>query len=316
MPHRASALLAVALAAATGLPTTAATSGPSVGHQPEASIRGTFPGSNGRIVFTRARKDSLVAQVATSEPDGSDLQVLTHFRHGTQQPTWSADGARIVFLGLTQHPTGELVPGDIWLMDADGSGLERLTHSPGVELQPSFSPDGSRILFELRGNLYVKHVDGGDRTRITETGEQGTYPTWSPDGSLIAYARVDDNRTWFDIFTIRPDGTGLTAVTDRTGTDVDPSWSPDGSQIVFQRGKDIAVVDADGTDLTKLTRTERRFELSPAWSPDGSRIVFSSGPSAFDLIIVRMAADGSRRTAVFPGTNHWFDWPDWQPLPA
>ena len=287
MQRRASALLAVAFAAATGLPTMA-TGGPPAAHQPVASLRGTFPGSNGRIVFARGRTDSPVVQIATSGTDGSDLQVLTHFRHGAHQPTWSADGTRIVFLGLAQRSTGGLVRDDIWIMGADGSGLERLTRTPGIEQQPSLSPDGSRILFELRGHLYVMGAAGGQRTRITEEGEQGLYPTWSPDGSLIAYSGVDDNRTWFDLFTIRPDGTGLTTVTDRTGTDVDPSWSPDGSTIVFQRGRDIAVIDADGTGLTKLTRTERRFELSPAWSPDGAWIVFSSGPSVSDLIIVEI----------------------------
>ena len=67
-----------------------------------------------------------------------------------------------------------------------------------------------------------------------------------------------------------------------------PAWSPDGNRIAFMHPGDgklnvaqIFVVNADGSDLRRLTREpdgERNSESDPAWSPDGSRSC--SGASA------------------------------------
>jgi TolB protein len=79
--------------------------------------------------------------------------------------------------------------------------------------------------------------------------------------------------------------------------------------------EDIYVMDADGSNVRRLTHTEgeERVTSVPAWSPDGTEVVFASnrddGGSA-NLYVV--AADGSNLRRL---TRHGkFDYvPDWSP---
>jgi Tol biopolymer transport system component len=49
-----------------------------------------------------------------------------------------------------------------------------------------------------------------------------------------------------------------------------PSWSPDGSRIAFVQNGDLAVMNADGSGLTRLTRfgeQDMHVASTPAWQP-------------------------------------------------
>lgn len=85
--------------------------------------------------------------------------------------------------------------------------------------------------------------------------------------------------------------------------DGSPAWSPDGTRIAFYSERDgnaeIYVMNADGTGVTRLTRTSAD-EGYPAWSPDGRTISFDSDRDGnFDVFA--MNADGSN---VRPLTRH------------
>ncbi|MCH8874415.1 PD40 domain-containing protein, partial [candidate division KSB1 bacterium] len=49
------------------------------------------------------------------------------------------------------------------------------------------------------------------------------------------------------------DGSNLLRLTNDPATDVGPAWSPDGTKIVFVRDLDIYVMDADGSNVKRLT---------------------------------------------------------------
>jgi Tol biopolymer transport system component len=78
-----------------------------------------------------------------------------------------------------------------------------------------------------------------------------------------------------DVWSINADGTDLTRLTRSPWPEFDPTWSPDGTQIAFRS-------EPDGDPEIWLMNADgsepHRLArgLSPAWSPDGSKIAYSS----------------------------------------
>ena len=78
-----------------------------------------------------------------------------------------------------------------------------------------------------------------------------------------------------DVWSINADGTGLTRLTRSPAPEFDAAWSPDGTKIAFR-------FERNGDPEIWLMNADgsdrRRLTrgLSPAWSPDGSKIAYAS----------------------------------------
>jgi Tol biopolymer transport system component len=78
-----------------------------------------------------------------------------------------------------------------------------------------------------------------------------------------------------DVWSINADGTDLTRLTRSPEPEFDPTWSPDGTQIAFRFERNG---DSEIWLMNADGSQRRRLTrgLSPAWSPDGSKIVYAS----------------------------------------
>lgn len=161
-----------------------------------------------------------------------------------------------------------------------------------IARDPDWSPDCRHFAYAWGGSLFVRDRDGSNyRELISVPGVSVSRPVWSPDGSKIAFvARTEEGSqgrrfTRMHIHVVGADGTGAAQLTSGAVEDNTPTWSPDGRKLAFgrqtwteetaegRRGTEwfIATIDADGRNLTELTRGPFS-ESTPSWSPDGTRI--------------------------------------------
>jgi Tol biopolymer transport system component len=137
-----------------------------------------------RIVYTRHPDTddpvlTNLAEIYVINADGSGTAVrLTSDSYDERGPSWSPDGARIVFACRIGGGTADF---EICVMNADGTGVVQLTDDAVQDLTPTFSPDGQQIVFHRylvagQPQLYVMNADGTDLTQVT-------FP---PGSSLLA----------------------------------------------------------------------------------------------------------------------------------
>jgi TolB protein len=205
-------------------------------------------------------------------------------------------------------------------------GLLGAEAGPVAQEQPAASVGGGRIAFvaEQDGSegIYAMNADGTNISQVTRDFPHYWSPSWSPDGTRIAFGAADMDGNW-EIYTIQSDGSELTRLTNHPAADGFPghvieggvNWSPVGNRIVFSSDRegqeDIYTINADGSDLTRLT-IDPASDTGPSWSPDGMRIIFSSKrtvpedrPAESDLYV--MQADGSGITKLVD-----FDGGEWE----
>jgi Tol biopolymer transport system component len=87
-------------------------------------------------------------QIATINPDGSELKQITFGSGIHEVPSWSPDGSEIAFDYSPLSPDDPNFFTSIYVMGADGSSPHQITEESGTfDVEPKFSPDGTQIAF-------------------------------------------------------------------------------------------------------------------------------------------------------------------------
>jgi Tol biopolymer transport system component len=255
-----------------------------------------------RHVFGTRERVLVDCQLTGGAPSGGDCTGT-----GYRSPSYSRDGARIVF------DAGDR----IGVMAADGSGLSLLPAATANDGNPAFAPDGRRIVFSganERGttDLYVRRIDGGPAQLIVnDAGE----PAWS-SRDVIAYVRSGN------VYVARPGGRHRRFVT----SGVSPDWSPDGRRLLLVRPLATLTFDSPigrmyvvGTHGEGLRRIGPAADASrPVWSPQGNWIAYEAFEAG--ILAKRLGSSAPAReiaptqTSGESGSVASLD-PAWRPLP-
>jgi len=193
-------------------------------------------------------------------------------------PAWSPDSDKLAFV-IYNPPNC-----DISLMDSDGSNQTTIASEHGICEELAWSPGGEEISYvwypeEETGpegicrDVCLVDTRDGSKVNLTDSPKYDDRDvSWSPDGAKIAFSsrrQVVDTQ----IYVMNADGSRLSKLMTGDRSSYFPSWSPDGKKIVFTSsgphpaGKDICIMDADGSNVINITNTPDIDNYLAIWSP-------------------------------------------------
>jgi Tol biopolymer transport system component len=285
----------------------------------------SFPGSNGRVAFSRSVGNGQNYDIYSMRYGGADKQPLVTSRYVDLEPAYSADGQHLVFVRDVDNRIAHANL-EIFTKDLTTGEVVRRTNNPAVDWNPSFSPSGSIVVFSSdRGpgtefDIHSLQLSTGDVTRLARPGDDFS-PTFLPNGLGVIWSGYRPNGR-ADIFGRAVFATENQKLTNtRKKSEEEPSVSPAGDTFVYQRwglrrdaDPEIVIQNPDRSKVV-LTRNGHS-DLRPVFSPSGNRIVWERSWDGTDTSgqIWTMRLDGAQKHARTPRAYD-ADSPDWQPVP-
>jgi len=218
----------------------------------------------------------LAVDIYSMNADGTNVKALNQDVRG-EEATWSPDGRFILFF----HTILQL-----WVMDRDGGNPHLVHRSARPITRAAWSPDGKTIVVTVSNRPSTADMPKYSTLRVAPDGQgepkllyshEYCCPFFSPDGRKVAYAYVAPSSFGTGaVYAANADGSGKAQLTEQGPVASFLAWSPDGKQIAFSDGREIFVMNQDGSSLRQLTNDPDWYNgcFHPSWSPDGKRITF------------------------------------------
>jgi dipeptidyl aminopeptidase/acylaminoacyl peptidase len=187
----------------------------------------------GRLAFTMFDDFARIG-IADSVTGSISFSSAYYPRHREGDPAWAPGGHRIAYLRseFRRTPDGPSST-EIFTMDPHGGHVTRLTNNWVSEWSPDWSPDGSRLLFirerhDHSTDVAVMERSSGVVTLLTSSRRDESNAVFSPDGQKIIFDRCcfgPKRHGTRSLFVMDADGTNITRLTSGAD-DTDPSWQP------------------------------------------------------------------------------------------
>ena len=184
-----------------------------------------------------------------------------------------------------------------------------ISDSFSIRFTPAITYNSNNIPPGLNVEVYGTTLDGSVRVNLTHDSAPDYAGRWSSDGArlLLESYRTGD----LDLYALDSNSLVLTNLTQHAGNDCCGTWFPDGQRVAFlsdrdsDGGREIYVMNADGSGQTRLTYDSASIYGLITISPDGAQILYSAARgSAYSVHV--MGADGSNRITVAADTTPSF----------
>ena len=247
-------------------------------------------------IYHRPLDSDEARQVTDVASDGDD--------DGVAFPTVSQDGKTLLVrrgfdLMTCDSKTGELTSIELTTTgDTVTSAIERKRESQASAV--AYTSDGKQMAFVAGQDIYVMDRILKEPVRVTKTAHPESSLVFSSDDSRLFF--VTDSGGEVDIWEATHDQEEgiwwlaedfkLRQVTDDRDVESQLRLSPNGTHIAYNKGSNLFVMDADGSDNRQIASM-----WSPAsfdWSPDGKWLTYATQDDNYNSDIYILPIDGTR----------------------